>query len=367
VNIYAPPEAIWPWLIQMGQGRGGFYSYDWIERLLGLQTRNADRIIPTLQELHAADEVPLSPNGVGLPVDIIVPNRTLVMHADEPIQAKVAVMQPGYYRRVTWSFHLEPIDQANTRLIERWRADWDPTWSNAAAIYGVLEPGAFVMQRQMLLGIKARVERAWASRDPVSNQLHSPLMDAFLPEYEFRGDVSVVIHASPSKIFSAVREVTLADMPLAQALGEIRRLPGRLASQMSGGMPRHEPFINLMLNGMGSVVLAEEPNCEIAIGTIGKLHSLADLHFVSLANVEAFLHFNDPDYEKLAASVRIDSGDANSGYTLTLEHRTHALSEAADRKYAACWLAIKPSGNFVSKLFLTAVKRRAETVISQPA
>jgi len=164
ITVHAPPEAIWPWLVQMGQGRGGFYSYEGIERLLGLRPGNANQIIPNLQELHAADELPLAPNGAGLPVDIVVPYRTLVMHSDSPIPARVAVMQAGYYRRVTWTFHLEPIDAENTRLIERWRADWDPTPMNTLVIRALLEPGAFIMERRMLLGIKARAEHAWAEQ-----------------------------------------------------------------------------------------------------------------------------------------------------------------------------------------------------------
>lgn len=170
VSIHAPPEAIWPWLVQMGQGRGGFYSYEWIERLLGLYPSNANHIIPSLQELHAADAMPLAPDGVGLPVDIVVPNRTIVMHADAPIQARIAVMQAGYYRRVTWTFHLEPIDATNTRLIERWRADWEPTFANTLVIRALLEPGAFIMERRMLLGIKARAEHAWAMREQTNAQ-----------------------------------------------------------------------------------------------------------------------------------------------------------------------------------------------------
>jgi len=164
VTVHAPSEAIWPWLVQMGQGRGGFYSYEGVERLLGLRAGNANQIIPNLQELHAADELPLAPNGAGLPVDIVVPYRALVMHSDSPIPARVAVMQAGYYRSVTWSFHLEPLDAENTRLIERWRADWEPTPANTFVIRALLEPGAFIMERRMLLGIKARAEQAWAEQ-----------------------------------------------------------------------------------------------------------------------------------------------------------------------------------------------------------
>ena len=53
ITIDAPPEAVWPWLAQMGQGRGGFYSYDWLENVFGLGIHNADRIEPDWQELSA--------------------------------------------------------------------------------------------------------------------------------------------------------------------------------------------------------------------------------------------------------------------------------------------------------------------------
>ena len=59
VEIGAPPSAIWPWLVQMGPGRGGAYTYDWIERRLGIDIRNADRVIPELQHLKVGDEIPM--------------------------------------------------------------------------------------------------------------------------------------------------------------------------------------------------------------------------------------------------------------------------------------------------------------------
>ncbi len=161
VTINAPAEEVWSWLVQMGQGRGGFYSYDWIENLLGLKMRNVNEIKPELQSLHAADQVPLSPDGkTALPIDIMIPNRAIVMHVENSDLTPFAVMQPGLYRNLTWSFHLRKIDDHTTRLIERTRADWDDTWQNRMAVRGYSEPGAFVMQRGMLLGIKERAERA---------------------------------------------------------------------------------------------------------------------------------------------------------------------------------------------------------------
>lgn len=161
VTIKAPAEEVWSWLVQMGQGRGGFYSYDWIENLLGLRMRNVDEIKPDLQSLHAADQVPLAPDGkTALPIDIVIPNRAIVMHVEDADLTPFAVMQPGLYRSLTWSFHLRKIDDNTTRLIERTRADWNDTWPNRLIVRGYSEPGAFVMQRGMLLGIKERAERS---------------------------------------------------------------------------------------------------------------------------------------------------------------------------------------------------------------
>jgi hypothetical protein len=166
VTIRAPASDVWAWLVQIGQGRGGFYSYEWIENLLGLNMHNIDRIAPELQDFHAADQVPLAPGGkTALPVDIIVPGESIVMHIENGDLTKFAVMQPGLFRNLTWSFHLRRVDEHTTRLIERLRADWDETWQNRLMVRGYFEPGAFIMQRGMLLGIKARAERAAHERE----------------------------------------------------------------------------------------------------------------------------------------------------------------------------------------------------------
>lgn len=165
ITINAPLTDVWPWLLQIGQGRGGFYSYDWIENLLGLKMRNANEIKPELQEMHAADQVPLSPDGkTALPIDILIPRRTIVMHTEGGDLTPFAVMQPGLYRSLTWSFHVRKIDDNTTRLIERTRADWKESVWNRFIVRAYSEPGAFVMQRAMLLGIKERAENAAEQR-----------------------------------------------------------------------------------------------------------------------------------------------------------------------------------------------------------
>jgi len=161
ITIGARPAEVWPWLAQLGQGRGGFYSYDWIENMMGLDIHNTDRVLPEYQHIKVGELVPLAPNGFGVPVAFVEPEETLVLHGDtrqgtEGIQIP---LKPGDYMAVSWGFYLfERLDGA-TRLVARWRADWAPSVQNALFYRVFLEPGAFLMERKMLLGIKERAER----------------------------------------------------------------------------------------------------------------------------------------------------------------------------------------------------------------
>ena len=159
LTIYAPVSAVWQWLVQIGQGRGGFYSYDFIENAMGLDIHNADRILPEFQNLNVGDKIPLSPDGFGIPVAILEPRRALVLRGDTRLDpAAIPTMKPGDYFAVSWGWHLDEIDGNTTRLVERWRADWNPSWQQNLFMRAFLEPGAFLMERKMLLGIKERAE-----------------------------------------------------------------------------------------------------------------------------------------------------------------------------------------------------------------
>ncbi len=186
------------------------------------------------------------------------------------------------------------------------------------------------------------------------------LLNFVLPNFEFRGQVSTTIQATPTQILTALRQVTLADMPFAHLLGELRYLPARLAGKIEHAAHRHESFFELVEREGGNIVLAEEPQREVVIGTVGKLHNLTDQHIVPLWSAEAFANFTDPTYQKLAISLRIEEGDPNNDYRVVLEHRTHALGWKSRQKFALYWLLIKPGGALVSRLLLNAIKRRAE-------
>lgn len=160
VTIQAPPGAVWPWLAQLGQGRGGFYSYDWIENLMGLDIRNADQILPQYQDIKVGDAIPLASDAFSVPVAIVEKERCLVLHGDTRLAqpGKSPQMKPGEFLSVSWGFYLSARSDGSTRLIERWKTDWSPSPQNNLFYRLFLEPGAFLMERKMLLGIKQRAE-----------------------------------------------------------------------------------------------------------------------------------------------------------------------------------------------------------------
>ena len=160
ITINTRPEAIWPWLVQMGAGRGGFYSYDWLERGAGLGIRSADRILPELQRLKVGDVVPLSPDG-GIPVRLIRSGAALGLGGT--IDLRTGRMSPAGVRPigrrldVGWTFVLRPAGPQATRLLSRTRYDFSPL-AEGLALRALLEPVQFLMERRMLLGIRSRAE-----------------------------------------------------------------------------------------------------------------------------------------------------------------------------------------------------------------
>ena len=151
VTIDARPEEIWPWLVQIGTGRAGWYSYDWIENRMGLDISSTDRIIPEFQHLEVGDTIPLAP-GLAIPVKAIKPNESLLLVGHDPKMGDTS-----------WVFVLYPLDKRHTRLVIRARVRWPLTPGGILWLL-VTEPGSFLMVRKMLLGIKQRAEQERASK-----------------------------------------------------------------------------------------------------------------------------------------------------------------------------------------------------------
>jgi hypothetical protein len=144
ITIHAPAGAIWPWLAQLGSGRGGAYSYDWIENLLGLNMHSAEEILPEYQDIKAGDELPLGGHSPVMRVEVADPPRALAVRSTDQNWA--------------WIFALLP-EGDSTRLISRNRIA-TKALSPASRLFYLLfmEPGSLVMERKMLLGIKRRAE-----------------------------------------------------------------------------------------------------------------------------------------------------------------------------------------------------------------
>jgi hypothetical protein len=149
--------------VQIGQGRGGFYSYEWLENLVGCDIHNANRILTKFQNLKAGDGIKLHPQAPAYAVAIVEPRRAIVLHGDTrlgsvPVPASSA---KGDYFASTWEFYLIPRDDGTTRLIARSRSDYNDKFANML-MYGppLVEPISCAMQRKMLRGIQQRAEIA---------------------------------------------------------------------------------------------------------------------------------------------------------------------------------------------------------------
>ena len=128
----------------MGSGRGGAYTYDWIENLFGLDMHSADEILPEYQHPHVGDVLPVGPNSPGLRLEVIDPDHVLAFRSED-----------GTW---VWQFALYPLGN-RTRLISRNRITTNTLALPARLAYLVMEPGSLLMERKMLIGIKHRAER----------------------------------------------------------------------------------------------------------------------------------------------------------------------------------------------------------------
>ena len=158
VTIDAPPDCVWPWLVQMGWGRGGWYTARWVDRLLfPANGPSADRIIPEVQNLRLGDFIPdgAPETECGLIVEVLEPNRALVLHSTSHLPRSWRDRAQADW---SWAFVLTAVDGGQrTRFLFRSRWTTAPWWLTAAGWLGIV-PADFVMSRDMLRGVKRRAE-----------------------------------------------------------------------------------------------------------------------------------------------------------------------------------------------------------------
>jgi len=159
VTIPVPPEQVWPWLVQMGWHRGGWYTARWVDRLVfAANWPSAARLIPELQRpLQVGDHIPDGPPGTAwFVVDHVDPPHLLVLHSTTHLPASWRV-RLGASIDWTWTFSLTPTREGGTRLLLRVRGQTRPWWLTAAYV-AALVPADFVMASSMLAGINVRVQ-----------------------------------------------------------------------------------------------------------------------------------------------------------------------------------------------------------------
>jgi hypothetical protein len=177
ITIDAPPEAVWPWLLQMGYGKAGWYSYDQLDQ----RGRSADEIVEAWGALKVGDIVPTHPDG-GFEVAAIEPNRALVLRTDTALvtaQAEAAREKASGIETATagvrlsgamlsntpqqyvasWAFVLEPLEGGRTRFIERFRVWFGEGQTGSQLVLPVVGFGVFVMMQKQMVGIRDRAER----------------------------------------------------------------------------------------------------------------------------------------------------------------------------------------------------------------
>ena len=142
ITIHAPVAQVWPWIAQLGQERGGFYSYTWLENIFGAGMHNADQLLPAERQLKLGDRVSYFQDG------------------PPGAHATVSLLEPGRYLSMGgWTFYLQPIDAVTTRLIVRYPSyPIEGSWINVVTYYGMFEQIHFIMETGMMMGIKQRAE-----------------------------------------------------------------------------------------------------------------------------------------------------------------------------------------------------------------
>lgn len=167
VIIQAPASDVWPWIAQIGQGKGGFYSYEALENITGLNIYNADKVLTQFQNPQLGDLVGFGPNDAN-PIVYCEAGKGMAIEncydfdAKKPFDPKLST--PSNILHLTWLWYVEAIDAKTSRFISRNRVNYTATAKNNFMFNVLMEPVVFAMDRKMCLGIKKRAERLANSR-----------------------------------------------------------------------------------------------------------------------------------------------------------------------------------------------------------
>lgn len=189
------------------------------------------------------------------------------------------------------------------------------------------------------------------------------LLDRFAPEYEFSERHETLIQAPLASVFRAIKEVTVAEIPMFHGLFTLRSLPERLTRRGRAGgesTTTTAPLLQQMYQH-GFVLLGEEPERELVFGTIQQFWKLRHNQVVEVNGPDEFASFEDPQFGKAVMNFLLHAGANDAGgVRLTTETRIAVPNPEAQRKFALYWRMAMPGSALIRRMWLRAIKRRAE-------
>jgi hypothetical protein len=155
IAIDAPPDDVWPWIAQIGQRRGGFYSYQTLENIAGCRITNTTEILPEHQHPAVGEDIYLHPTAPPMRIEIVDPPNALVL-----VGSPADIGAEKSWGVSTWQFAINPGPDGGSRLLTRGRSDYTSDWKSRLSFGRFpIEVITFVMSRKMMLEIKRLAER----------------------------------------------------------------------------------------------------------------------------------------------------------------------------------------------------------------
>jgi hypothetical protein len=190
------------------------------------------------------------------------------------------------------------------------------------------------------------------------------LIERFFPTYDFHEVHRLAIVATPERVFQAIKEVTVGEVAWLGTLFGLRALPallvGRTGRRAGKDDVSRKPLLVQMLN-RGFVLLEEKPNQELVVGTIGQFWKLLPgSAALRIATASEFLAFDQPGYARAVMNFQLEERADGKGVMLTTETRILSPDAVTRRKFARYWLLIYPGSALIRRMWLRAIKRRAE-------
>jgi hypothetical protein len=350
-TIQASARSVWPWLIQMGQDRAGFYTHNWVERLLQSGIPDTSEIRPEWQHIEVGDLMrtnrDIGGKPMGWPVVAVESDRSLVVSSKS--------MPAG-----TYAFVLEPLDGSATRLIVRDRARWKWwEWPFARLLY---EPLHAYMETGLIRGVRQRSEAVGAPS----------LMDAFLPQHDVTEVSATTVPSTPAAVWAAIHTADLNRSPTTRVLLRLRAIPDTLRRAATGGRP---PDGRLALVAAPRLTLADLPRLRSDFMTLGETPGRELVLGLVLpiwptrraadVNPSTFAAFDAPGYAKVGFNISMEEvGDR--WVRLRTETRVSATSAGARRAFRVYWLGIGPFSAYLRRVMLRTIAAEARKVRTQP-